>query len=210
MQQDKRLSKRRKTFNRREPRRAAERKNSINAVWNHSLNSSAILPLRPPAALCGEQSASRAAVDRRGFSVYEMLVVVLLFSILGGIAAPFPTRVVKSMRGARVEATTNAQFDNAIGVLRNNVWQATSMQIVSAHKLLLTQADHRQISWEFTSDLHLQQTDHGLHDWGTISPSVEFAQEGSAVDVKVVDAPHFHGGTFFMACPMLMTAEVKP
>jgi type II secretory pathway component PulJ len=147
-----------------------------------------------------------------GFTLYEVLVAVMLLALFGVLMARFAVRVVRSMQGARTEATANARIDNAMNVLRNDVWQAVAIQVRPGDRLLLTRADRTQIGWQFGGDHHLRQIGprSNQHDWGVLSSSIEFTQDGPQVYVTVSDAPHFHGGTFCMVSPMMLAAEGKP
>ena len=147
----------------------------------------------------------------RAFTIYELLIALMLIALIGRIAAPFAVRTVMSMCDARAEATANAQFDNAIHILRGDVWKSVAIRLVSPHELVLTQSDHHDIRWQYDSDQHLRQIDSTSppRNWGILPGSFEFTQDGAAVRVKIADAPHFHGGEYCMACPVMLVAEAK-
>jgi len=147
---------------------------------------------------------------RRGFTLLELLITVMLMAVFGVLAMPFMSRVIRNIHGAQTQATTQAQLDNTVNVLRADVWQATEVQVISAHELLLSGADHREIRWQFGTDLHLWQTAGSSppRDWGRL-PDVKFNQQGDQVRVNIAGAQHFGGGDFCMVNPVMLTAGEK-
>jgi prepilin-type N-terminal cleavage/methylation domain-containing protein len=143
---------------------------------------------------------------RRGFTLMELVVVLLLFTLIGVMAGRFVGPVISVLRKAPMEAATNARFDNAMSALRADVWQSTAIESSSDSRLVLTQPDRTRVTWEFGPDRHLRQTGSaaGGADWGVLPTPIHFTPDGAAVHVRVAGDGHFHGGTFCMASAVLL------
>ena len=168
---------------------------------------------RVPSRIRGASASRRTSRSAsRGFSLYEMLLVIMLFVLIGSIAAPFTARVIKSMGGARRDATAAFQFDNAINLLRKDVWQAIDIKAISQQQVLLIQPDHRQIRWEIDVNHQLKQTDpaSSARVWDIPSKSIEFANDGPVLSVNIAGQNGVTSSHCTMVCPVMLAAEGNP
>jgi prepilin-type N-terminal cleavage/methylation domain-containing protein len=141
----------------------------------------------------------------RGFTLYELLIVIMLFTLVGLMFSRLVPPVMRTIRGSESEQSTSARFDTAIDAMRRDVWQSTAIEAGPDH-LLVTRPDHKQVRWSVGPDRHLLRVEPSSppHDWGFIPGSIQFRREGAAARVIIADAPHFHGGEFSIVCPVLM------
>jgi hypothetical protein len=147
---------------------------------------------------------------RKAFTIYEMLLTLPLLVMIGIMMIRFGWQVIRTMTAARSEATATARLDNAVAVLRQDVWSAAEMHTISPHQLSLSTVDHHTITWEWGATQHLVRTaasgdlaidEH--RDWG-VMPEFAMSVEDGALRVKVSDAPPVHGGSLCMPSPILL------
>jgi type II secretory pathway pseudopilin PulG len=156
--------------------------------------------------IAGQSCPRRTPMRRRGgFTLYELLIVIMVLTLVGLMFARLVPPVMRTLRGSESDQITSARFTTAIDAMRRDTWQAVAIE-AGPDQLVLTRPDRTQVRWSLGRDRHLLRTEPATppRDWGLIPGSVRFSREGPTARIKVADAPHFHGGEFCLVSPVLL------
>jgi prepilin-type N-terminal cleavage/methylation domain-containing protein len=147
---------------------------------------------------------------RRGFSLLEMLVVLGLLMVMSTVAFPIARWTILNMAASQTNMSAASRLDNAVQRLRQDVWQAESIDVSMPQTLLLTCADGHQIRWQFgpgdSWGRNVSSSDQCV--WTGIANKISCTAAGSVVVMTVPDSASRPGGTIcFVSQAMLYRKE---
>lgn len=147
---------------------------------------------------------------RRGFSLLEMVVVLALLVVMSIVAIPIARWTILKMAASQTTMSAASRFDNAMQRLRQDVWQAESIDASIPQTLLLTCADGHQIQWQFgpgdTWRRNVSSSDQCV--WTGIANKISCTAAGAVFIMAVPDDALRQGGTIcFVSQAMLYRKE---
>jgi prepilin-type N-terminal cleavage/methylation domain-containing protein len=142
-------------------------------------------------------------VTRRGFSLLEMAVVVIVLAIATGVLSQVFELAIRSMEQTAAAADRSARMDAALGQLRRDVWQSRDVQATAAGDLLHVLTPDGAVRWQIDPDGMLTRTvepggvGEAARSWIDTAEHWSFQSgDGSAV---LVDASRDGGRMTFMS-----------
>jgi type II secretory pathway pseudopilin PulG len=135
---------------------------------------------------------NHSAKNHRGFSIWELLIVIGLMSVLGVISQRLFVGAFRTMQAAHAAETAEMRFDHAMLRLRADCWSARQ---ISADGLsaTLTRTGRPAITWRFTTtgDLSRREGDSTV-TWPDVSRSARFSVAAPALVVSLPDGFSAH------------------
>jgi prepilin-type N-terminal cleavage/methylation domain-containing protein len=138
--------------------------------------------------------------ERRGFSLIELMVYIVLMAVFASVLIPFCHRVLITMHDSQKVTIDDARLDQAMNDLRRDVWGAAAMQSPDARSLVLRSAEGRSTTWSFAAAGTASRvtSPKSRQDWAELPPGITLSVNGALVTVIVPDHPHTRGGTITM------------
>jgi len=128
----------------------------------------------------------------------EMLMVVGLFAMVGGMAIGIARWSLSYMHSTEIAGSRSAALDQAIGQLRGDVWRAASMRSPDQQTLQL-EVDGTPITWRLDADGSIARADAGqMRRWEAGLSGASFASEQDSARLIVPDTAESRGGTISM------------
>ena len=147
---------------------------------------------------------------RRGFSLLEMVVVLGLLTVMSIVAVPITRWAILNMSASQAAASAASRLDNAMQTLRQDVWQAESIDVSIPQTLVLTCADGHKIRWQFGPGDSWQRNGSSSDQcvWTSIANKTSCTANGSVVVMTVPnDASHRSVTICFVSQAMLYRKE---
>jgi prepilin-type N-terminal cleavage/methylation domain-containing protein len=88
----------------------------------------------------------------RAFTMIEMLAAIMLLTAFFGVATYALRAVVLATRGAQEQTDSGSRRDRALARLREDVWSARRVRIISTTQLALEGAAEQSIDWQIQGD----------------------------------------------------------
>ena len=154
--------------------------------------------------------------SRRGFTLFDPLLVVALLGVFLAVARPVLRGSIRALE-APAAAVAGGRLDAALAVLRADVWQSPAPLAPNPHELALADADGRPVTWHVGPGGGLTRSAPGTADqrWPSLFPvaatvAVDVAVDGAAVRLTIPDAPGFLGGTVVLPSQAALLARGTP
>jgi prepilin-type N-terminal cleavage/methylation domain-containing protein len=134
---------------------------------------------------------------RRGFSLLEMLVTLGLLTVMSIVAIPIARWTILKMGSSQASMSAASRLDNAMQRLRQDVWQAESIDVSIPQTLVLTCADGHQIRWQFgpTDSWRRNVSPSDQYVWTGVASKISCAAAGSVVIITIPDNASQSGET---------------
>jgi Tfp pilus assembly protein PilX len=124
---------------------------------------------------------------RRGFLLVNVLVVLMLLGAFTLAATRVFRLSILSTQSASWEQERSLRLEQALRMLRADVWQASAVKSVQPNQLQLTTAD-LAVQWKIDADGNLTRTaGKDAQSWATLN--LTFSGDGRAILVKRKDQP---------------------
>lgn len=132
----------------------------------------------------------RCKPPRRGFTLFEMMVVLGLL----GVVSVLGVRVFRSANRMQLDAAARqsaaTSFDRAISQLRSDAWAASSFDCPDEHTLRVTSNPGRTVEWQFVGDALTRTGSAGEREqrWSRMGAEIRFRPRGPTVRVEAATA----------------------
>jgi type II secretory pathway component PulJ len=126
-------------------------------------------------------------MNRRGFTVLELLIMIGLMAFMGAVSQRLFVSSIRTMQAARSTDTAIVRFDHAMMRLRADVWASSEISADST-SATLKQSDGQTITWRIdeTGGLTRSEGDSTLA-WQDVSRTAKFSADGPALVLHLSD-----------------------
>ena len=120
---------------------------------------------------------------RRGaFALIELFFLLMVLTVMVAVSTPLIRWAATTAGSSQTRATSVLRLDNAIDLLRADVWQATRVDVRSGHEVAITGPGEKPILWTVTPG-HLQRGSQAWDGLGNLVDGVIFKSEPSGLRV---------------------------
>ena len=151
------------------------------------------------------QAGSRLA---RGFMLIELLIVLGMLAVVGLVAGQLFRVTLQAEGESAAQQLDEAQFDQALGQLRADVWRASSIEVCGPNALRLNLSNGQEIDWESGDTLARKSlslaVDEPQQQWKDLGASLSFSPHGAAILVEVSRQNKPEGRVVLISQPMLL------
>jgi len=134
-------------------------------------------------------------MNRRGFTILEMLIAIGLMAFLGAVSQRLFVASFRTMQAARSADTAITRFDHAMLRLRADSWSSTEFS-ANGLSATLKQSDRPAITWRFDESGNLSRTDgDSTLTWPDISKGARFSASGPELILTVSDSFNKHSSS---------------
>jgi len=153
-------------------------------------------------------------VGRRGFTVLEILVVLSLMVTVALVATRLFRSTLRLTHQADASADMVARVDDAMRVLRGDVWSAGRIQTDDERTVTLTGGDGAVITWHLlpggTLTRDAEGASSGRRAWKALTLPMTFRAEGAGLVIDIADMPEYSGGTTHLVSQLLLLKGGTP
>jgi type II secretory pathway component PulJ len=147
---------------------------------------------------------------RRGYLLIEMMVVIGLLAMVGGMAIGIARWSLTYMHSTETAGSRTAALDQAIGQLRGDVWRAGSMRRTD-RQTLQVDVDGTSVIWRLDTNGSISRTDNGpTRRWEAGVSGASFAIDGHSAHMIVPDTDESRGGTISMMSQLMLLGATHP
>jgi hypothetical protein len=145
------------------------------------------------------------------FTLPDTLVGVSLALVTLLLSVPIVRWCTLDLHHAQTQAAATVSFDQALDVLRQDVWQAHQIKVIDPGNLQLS-SPSGQLTWRLDASgiLHRRESGGADRHWQSPAPAIHFGHAGSVVTCTVPDAPGQPDRVLGMTSPAADFTEYRP
>jgi hypothetical protein len=146
---------------------------------------------------------------RRGFALFEMLVLLILFAAFALVASKLYASVWRLMYNATQAQTSETRLNSALATLRRDVWNAERIAGGDA-KLTLSIAGTQPVVWSIASDGTWTRRSAGEQHWAVGLRNVAFGVRDPEIVVHIPDSRQSRGDDIRLVSQLRLAERSGP